>query len=259
VKNAIFYFSATGNSLMAARCLAEGLPEPEVLNMANAVQKHPGDPYECIGLVFPVYMFGLPLIVRSFLETLNASSQTYIFAVATYGGLAGNALPQAAAILRKRGLRLSAGLQVLMPGNYTPLYGAIPLARQEELLRKAEARIGEFCALIKEKKVRGPAGGVSLFGWLYEGIYRLGSPRIPQADKNFSVDANCNGCGVCRKVCPVCNIRMFGGKPAWQHACQQCMACLQWCPQEAIQYKQSTRGRKRYRNPRVQLKDFVVL
>jgi len=28
---------------------------------------------------------------------------------------------------------------------------------------------------------------------------------------------------------------MFDGRPVWQHHCEQCFACLQWCPKEAIQ------------------------
>jgi len=258
MKTGIFYFSGTGNSLWAARLLAKELPEAQISNISYTVQFAPSYSYERIGVVFPVYMFGLPLIVRSFLEKLLTSSQTYIFAVATYGGLAGNALPQAARILARRGLKLSAGFLLKMPGNYTPLYEALTLPEQESLFDIARARIGEIGRLIKEGRVVKPFG-IPLSGWLFEGVYRLGSSRIPQADKNFWADEKCDGCGICQKVCPVYNIRLFGGKPAWQHSCQQCLACLHWCPQEAIQYKKSTVGRKRYRNPHVQLKDFIVL
>jgi Fe-S-cluster-containing hydrogenase component 2 len=51
---------------------------------------------------------------------------------------------------------------------------------------------------------------------------------------------------------------MKEGKPAWQHRCYQCMACLQWCPVEAVQYGEATAKRKRYRHPDVKLDDFLV-
>jgi len=59
-------------------------------------------------------------------------------------------------------------------------------------------------------------------------------------------------------VCPVGNIRMENKKPVWQHKCEQCLACLHWCPEEAIQCGRRTEGRKRYRNPEVNVKDFML-
>jgi len=43
----------------------------------------------------------------------------------------------------------------------------------------------------------------------------------------------------------------------WQHHCEKCFACLQWCPQEAIQFGSKTSGRKRYHHPDVKLADMV--
>ena len=76
-------------------------------------------------------------------------------------------------------------------------------------------------------------------------------------DKGFWVKDNCNGCGICVKVCLVKNVELVEGKPEWKHSCQQCFACFHWCPQEAIEYKKSTEGRIRYRNPEVSVRDFI--
>ena len=59
-------------------------------------------------------------------------------------------------------------------------------------------------------------------------------------DKQFRVDDKCNQCGICGKVCPSENITMQEGKPVWNHHCEQCFACLQWCPKKAIQYGKRT-------------------
>jgi MinD superfamily P-loop ATPase len=72
-------------------------------------------------------------------------------------------------------------------------------------------------------------------------------------DKGFWVDAKCNACGICKTICPCGNIELAAGKPAWRHHCEQCMACIQWCPQEAIQFGKKTPGYKRYRHPEVKL------
>ena len=35
----------------------------------------------------------------------------------------------------------------------------------------------------------------------------------------FSVDNNCNSCGLCTKVCPFENIELYKGKPMWHQHC----------------------------------------
>lgn len=52
-------------------------------------------------------------------------------------------------------------------------------------------------------------------------------------------------------------LALFENKPRWSDQCQQCYACLQWCPKEAILYKSKTSTVKRYRNPEVTLKDII--
>ena len=61
-----------------------------------------------------------------------------------------------------------------------------------------------------------------------------------------------------RAVCPCGNIDLAAGKPAWLHHCEQCMACIQWCPQEAIQFGKKTAGYGRYHHPEVKLPEIVA-
>lgn len=35
------------------------------------------------------------------------------------------------------------------------------------------------------------------------------------------------------------------------------MACIQYCPNEAIEYGKKTIGRKRYKNPNISLKEMI--
>jgi epoxyqueuosine reductase QueG len=50
---------------------------------------------------------------------------------------------------------------------------------------------------------------------------------------------------------------MTNEKPSWLHQCDQCLACLQWCPQEAIQYGKKTVQYERYHQPEVTLDDML--
>ena len=76
-------------------------------------------------------------------------------------------------------------------------------------------------------------------------------------DKGFRVDETCNGCGVCKTVCPCGNIAWEAERPVWQHRCEQCLACIQWCPREAIQYGRKTPGYARYHHPEIRLRDLT--
>ena len=71
--------------------------------------------------------------------------------------------------------------------------------------------------------------------------------RFTIGTKGFHVDEGCVSCGICRKSCPVGNIRMVDGRPVWGKQCIHCMACLHACPQEVIQYGKTTRKKGRYR------------
>ena len=47
-------------------------------------------------------------------------------------------------------------------------------------------------------------------------------------------------------------------RPAWLRHCEQCLACIQWCPQEAIQFGKKTPHYKRYHHPEVTLQDMLA-
>jgi len=50
---------------------------------------------------------------------------------------------------------------------------------------------------------------------------------------------------------------MEAGKPKWLGHCEQCMSCIQYCPQESIQYGKNTEKRKRYQNPKINISEMM--
>lgn len=255
---AIYYFSATGNSLTVAKDLAANLGEAKLIPITKAIKDLSSQNFDIVGIVYPVYMFGLPLIVADFFKQIKLKPQTYIFEVATLGGAPGLSHTQAKNILKERGLCLCAGFSVVMPGNYTPLYGALPLEKQEEMFRKEKLRVNTIVNAVKAKKCGIMEEKPFLANFILNKLlYKGGTKQIPLSGKNFWAADTCIKCGLCAKVCPVDNVEMAEGKPRWLSHCQHCMACLQWCPVEAIQYKKSTLGKKRYRNPSVTSQEIV--
>ncbi|MCX5705192.1 MAG: EFR1 family ferrodoxin [Candidatus Omnitrophica bacterium] len=255
----IFYFTGTGNCLKVARDLAKALDDTKITSISKVLNGEIDLSTDRIGIIYPVYMFGMPLIVSRFIKKLSLAKDKYIFAIATYGGMPGGSLGQTARELKAIGLKLSAGFGIAMPGNYTPLYGAIDKNKQKSMFVKETKRIVEIASIIREKKDAKIEENNFLTNAIFSGlIYKASSPKIPYMDKDFWSDDKCNSCGTCVKVCPVNNIKLFDKKPAWMHKCEQCFACLQWCPKEAIQYGKNTATRTRYHHPEIKLQDIIA-
>jgi len=180
-----------------------------------------------------------------------------MFAIATCAGTACDALGQLSRRLRKKGLKLSAGFVIKMPSNYTPFGEAIPAEKQEELFAKETERVKEIASAVKEARECGIETSNLLLRLAGAIISPLALRVMRGEDKNFWTTSSCKGCSICAKVCPVDNIRIVDKKPVWMHKCEQCFACLQWCPEEAIQYGKNTLGRRRYRNPYVKRQDLM--
>ena len=54
------------------------------------------------------------------------------------------------------------------------------------------------------------------------------------------------GCSKCVELCPLNNIHLENGKPVWGKNCTHCMACICYCPKEAIEYGKKSRNKPRY-------------
>lgn len=62
----------------------------------------------------------------------------------------------------------------------------------------------------------------------------------------FKADDKCNGCGKCVRVCPLNNLSLVNDLPVWGKTCTHCMACIAYCPTEAIEYGKKSAGKPRY-------------
>jgi len=253
----LYWFSGTGNSLAVARDLAKELGGARLVPIAHALAS-PAPPAQVLGVVFPVYYFGPPLIVDEFLRTVPVRDDAYVFTVATNGGLVGATHATARRILAGRGIALAAGWSVHLPGNYIAMYPPVPQAWQRQMFARAKSKVRAIAGAVR----RGERGAMEdsrpPFAWLACVVYRRASARFHRADRRFHATDACTRCGLCEKLCPVENIRLVDGRPEWQHRCEQCMACIQWCPVEAIQVGKRTRGRRRYHHPEVAPRDLCL-
>lgn len=256
--NIIFYFTGTGNSLAVARDIADKIGDTKVVSIAEAMRENSVDlSFERIGFVFPVYYSSVPAIVRRFIAKLSFDKSQYIFGVVTFGGTHGLAFSQLSQLIAERGGFLNANFRVPMPGNYIVKYGAFPHVIQRALLKKEKKRAGSISITVKERKSTRILKG-DLLSRLTIGPVNKILTGIGSMAENFHTTEKCNGCGTCERVCPVGNINMEGVQPKWGNACEQCVACIQWCPMQAIEYADRTTKRKRYQNPEVRMSDLFT-
>ena len=257
METTVYYFTGTGNSLWVARNLAREIGSARLVSIADWKEEGGASSPGLVGLVFPVYIWGLPGRIVRFADALKDRGQVYTFAVAVNGGQVANTLVQLRKVLKERDLRLSAGFEITMPSNYIPWGGPGPEEERRKLFESALKKISSIAACVKSREERPVEKGPLWQRVLFTPLYRLSFSKVPTMDKRFWVDDKCNQCAICTKVCPSRNIGFEGGKPIWKHKCEQCFACLQWCPKEAIQYGKKTPQYERYHHPEIRLKDVL--
>lgn len=251
----IFYFSGTGNSYAAARFLSERLGEG-LVDIAQAMQEDTKVYHlregERLGFVFPVYAWAPPKAVLEFLGRLKlaGAENPYTFGVCTCGGSAGETFSVLREHMEKNGLKLDSAFSVIMPDNYIVMFQVDSLERQEEILAQAEETMERIAGAILEGKRKfmrvKKGGGAALLTQVVNPFFTLFATRT----KPFYATADCIGCGLCAQVCTSHCIRILDGMPRWEREhCNMCMACINRCPQKAIQYGSQTKDKGRYVHP----------
>ena len=257
LKTNLFCFSATGNSLMVAKHIAARLPETQIFSIPKVIHQKIDLDVDNIGLIFPVYFMGMPKIVIDFVDKLEPRGAKYVFAICTSGAaFPGIALSQIQKQLGTRGTRLNAGFSIQMPGSYLVKYGAYSVEKQKQIFIKEKMKVDNIIQIIKNQQNNNRGQSNFLMNVIGDLIYKSMLTNFPTLARNFRVNEKCNSCNTCEKVCPVQNIRMVNGRPNWQGHCEHCLACIEWCPTEAIQYGAKTNDRKRYHHPEILAKEL---
>lgn len=272
MSNLIYYFSGTGNSLKVAKDISKKINASLIQISRNMKEVRFDANVETLGLIFPVYHAtfgesGIPHIVEDFINKLQNINSIYIYAVCTHSGFPGATIENLSGLISKRNGFLSSGYSVKMSIPYRTIDKIKHLILKKDLKnsKSFEKKIKEIKEnwnqkidviadnIQKRKKVKLETAG-KIFNFFYTPVYilsklmaksyyqKLSNKKLKKfseltffADNSFKINHNCNGCGICTKVCPVGNITMVNNKPIWNHNCENCFACYQWCPSQAIE------------------------
>jgi len=246
----ILWFSGTGNSAYVARelahqldCEARFIPRTD----ASSITPEAGVKGPPLIFVFPVYSWGVPPIVLEFICSMPRGEGRQIYCLMTCGdetGLAPRMFRRHAGL---RGWRVAGIWSVIMPNTYVFLPGFDVDSPQveERKLTAVDSRIYEISQAIR-KSHQGDdyiSGSLAWFktALIYPLFKRWGIIR-----SGWWHTAECTGCGICAKVCPVQNIKIMDGKPIYSDRCTSCLSCYHHCPQRAIRYGRFTDRKGQY-------------
>lgn len=248
----IFYFTATGNSLYAAKYLEE-----ERISIPQIIDKeHLEFQADRIGIVCPVYGHEVPQMVQDFLA--KASFETdYFYMVLTYGNRHGGAAELAWKLCRKCGIQPDYINVLMMVDNWLPSFDM-----NEQ--RAIDKKVDDHLEVIK-KEIEGRVHKISEVTDTDRAAHQQfleNQSKLP-ADlwqHLITVGEGCVGCGLCEQVCPSGSIRVEQGKAVHiPGQCQTCLACVHHCPQKAVGLTVPEKNPEaRYRNEKIALKEIVA-
>ena len=216
----ILYYSGTGNSKYIAKCIASSL-ETDCLNLNERIKAEDTSSVqteENVILVTPTYAWRIPHIVSGWLGKAELVGAKRIWFVMDCGSEIGNA------------------------AKYNR-----ELATQEAkaIAENAKPAIRSIIDCIRNG-MEFPAPRNNLYDRFMSGaVNPIFYKKIVKADA-FTVSDACIGCGKCVQLCPLNNIRLDKDKPVWGSNCTHCMACICYCPKEAIEYGKRSVGKPRY-------------
>ena len=253
----IFYFTATGNSLYAARQIGNG---DELVSIAQELRKDDRHyQADAIGIVVPLYEFDLPSVVEEFI--MGSTFETdYFFIVSTFGMHSGDIAERVSARLEAAGRHVDYYNTVIMVDNALQVFDMA-----EQMRIDPEKHVDEQLAAVRadveaRKRYIQPATEEEVK--FYEGY--MANPAFdltPRLDNPlYRLTDACIGCGTCSRVCPMRAIQLEDGRPTWDYTvCAGCYACVHACPKAAIRFAKYTEPNPEvhYRNPHVSLADLM--
>ncbi len=256
----IYYYSGSGNTLSVAKKIADELGNTDLKSIYSLKEvAHVPPEYTRVGIATATWFIRPPRIVKEICEKLELQKNQKVFIIATCGGYDGFVLIDLKAILQPK---VSAPIQTFMlpmPPNHIVGFSPMPDGIVKIYLNHERKATKKIANAIKENKETKNRKGRFRKAWNWASRtynLHLGVDRDSTEGGFYTTDA-CTKCGACEKICHAGNIHLTDDGVKWGHDCQQCMACIMWCPQKAIWHPNVPEGRRRYHHPDISINDMI--
>lgn len=246
----VIYFSGTGNSRYAAQLLAERLEDTLLDAGAEIKAGHRADLQSDRPWVFvcPTYAWQIPRFFESYIRNGLFEGSRKVYFVMTCGQDIGRPEPLLTELCRVKGMAFQGVLEVLMPENYVAMFSVPGPEEAAALVQAARPVLERAVETIRQAKPL-PERKHSPIDKLKSGLVNQVFYPFCVKAKPFAVAEDCDGCGLCQRLCPLNNIALQDKQPLWGQNCTHCMACICGCPREAIEYGRKSKGKPRYQCP----------
>lgn len=238
---ALYYFSGTGNTALAAKLLAEALRrrgcEVRSERITWAVLQQPPAHIEADALVlaYPIHAFSAPWPVGALVDQLPPGNGRPALLLRTPGDpwLHGGATARIRRQLRQRGYQVTYDALVVMPAN---VLIAFPPRLVKQLYLHAGARAERVAEEFLAGREHLPREGLVARA-LTAIVGRLEARGARRLGRYLSISDDCTLCGRCVRECPLENITLVLDRIAIGTRCSACLHCVYTCPQRAIRAK----------------------
>lgn len=248
----IFYFSGTGNSKYVAESLSE-LIQDSLEFIPDVTWKRDFDNRD-MGIVFPVYSWGVPTIVLNFIKSIPSiirdkmkSENKKIWCVMTCGDEVALAPEMFLQCLKDCDIEALSIWSVTMPNNYVllPGFDVDKNSIEDEKLALCKKRIENVSQgiLSRSETIDVVRGGMP---WIKTKIVYPLFKKWGIFTSKWHYTDKCISCGKCEEICPLHNISMKEKHPEWNENCCSCLGCYHICPTHAVAYGKETKKKGQY-------------
>lgn len=250
----IFYFTSTGNCLAVAKKILSYEASGMLISIAQVIDSPKLDyKDDAIGIIFPIYGWGMPKMVKKFCETAKLKAD-YIFAIGTYGNLPGACMTNVQKLAKQNGYKIDYTESLLMVDNYLP---GFDINKEIEKLpqKNPDENLARIAADVAARK---PKIAAASLGWrVTTAAIQFGSDHFisGKQGQKYIVDEKCTNCGTCAKICPSGNINVTD-KVKFADKCEGCLGCVHLCPKNAIHLK-NEKSNIRWLHPDVSLAEMI--
>lgn len=247
----VFYFTATGNSLYAARQL-----DGECYSISQEIHGEMKYKAARTGIVCPVYGHEMPKLVKDFIERASFDTN-YLYLILTYGNRHGGAAELADNFAKSVGKHFDYINVLLMADNFLPAFDMSEQSKLDKHIPQQLEKIRSDISAHKHFIAEVNESDREVHRQFLEHMSKMPADAFK---KLYCITDKCIGCGICTKVCPTGCFKVKNQRAERDSGkCISCMACIHACPETAIQLNVSEPNRAaRYRNENISLMDIIA-
>lgn len=244
----ILYFTGTGNSYQLARTIAD-VTGDKLVSINERLEAHDTSAIHSetpLAFVAPIYCGRIPRVVEAHIRETEFSGTDEAYFAATCFQTTYKAHRYLEKLCADKGWHFRGLGAVRMPQNYIVMYTPPTPDEARTIISAAIPKMRLIAKAVREGR---PLEDDLASGGMMSGVINPIFYKSNINAKGFYTTKDCIGCGTCATACPLGNIHLVDGAPVWGDSCTHCMACIDGCPSNAIEFKGKTANRPRYWNP----------